>query len=342
MRSPWLVLIAILGSAPVPTLVPGCGGVTSTASPPGGSSPDGGSPSAVGTQPSTGAAGPSSGAAVAGGGCPAMPPIHQAGGTIITFQTDPYLGGKPMVYGQPNVLPGGGTLTPLDLRYFLSNVTLVGSDGSLVPVDLVTPAGKLEGYGIHFFNAEDPATTAWSIRAPAGSFRGMTLTLGITDACNSINVIGDAYWTDSQMSWPPPFGYLFLRYEGQIDGLAPDGGASVDAGANGGVGPLNALTAIAMGGLTGSVFAPAVHIDASLAVPVSGPVMRHLRFVMDQVFAGATANVDVSVGPPPVAGDTSFGPPLTTPGFVSSNDETVAGERLRQTAPKLPIFVLDP
>jgi hypothetical protein len=258
--------------------------------------------------------------------CPETPPTRAAGGTTITFQTDAFLGGKPMIYGEPNALPGGGTLTPLDLRYFVSEVALTRDDGSLVQVDLVTAAGALEPYGVHLLNAEDAPSTAWSIRAPAGTYPGMQLLLGLSDACNANS---QAFSVESQMTWPPPFGYLFLRFEARIDGIAPMGGPPSGGGVDGPV------DAIAMGGLVGSLFAPIVHVDGQLIVPESGPIVRHLHLVMDQVFKGATANVNASGAPPGVPGG---GGPSGAP----SQDEIIAGERLRQTAPHLPLFVLDP
>jgi hypothetical protein len=78
-----------------------------------------------------------------------------------------------------------------------------------------------------------------------------------------------------------------------------------------------------MGGLIGQLFAPKVHADAALSIPASGTVGRHLRVVMDEVFLGASANVDLTH-------------------FVALGPETIPGERLRQTAPSLPIFELLP
>ncbi len=233
-----------------------------------------------------------------------------------------------MVYGQPNALPGGGTLTPLNFRFFLSNVALVRGDGTPVLVDLVTSAGTPERYGIHFFNAEDPQSTAWTIRAPAGSYRGMNLMLGMSDACDAKQAL---FSVDTQMTWPSPFGYLFLRFEARIDGVSLDGGGQ-SGGIDGGAQPVGA---IAMGGFIGSRFAPIVHVDQLLTVPAIGPILRHLRFDMDQVFKGASADIDVSsfVVPPPPGGPGSFLP---------SFDEMKAGERLRRTAPQLPLFIIDP
>jgi hypothetical protein len=182
-----------------------------------------------------------------------------------------------------------------------------------------------EPYGIHFFNAEDPPSTAWTIRAPAGSYRGMNLVLGMSDACDANQAVFSAA---TQMTWPSPFGYLFLRFEARIDGVSPDGGDQSGT-IDGGVQPVDA---IAMGGIIHQRFAPIVHVDQLLTVPAFGPILRHLRFDMDQVFKGASANIDVmGVIPPPPGAN----------GLPSFN-EMKAGERLRQTAPQLPLFVVNP
>jgi hypothetical protein len=332
MHSPHLVIGSLLLTTflALAASAPGCGGLTAH------NGATGGPPEAgplVEAGPLTEAAASAEASPIAevdprSLSCPESPPALQAGGTLVTFQTDPVLGGRAMIYGQPNALPGGGTLTPLNLRFFLSNVALVRGDGTLVPVDLVTAAGTPERYGIHFFNAEDPPSTAWTIRAPAGPYRGMSLVLGMSDVCDANRAVFSA---DTQMTWPSPFGYLFLRFESRVDGVSPDGGGP-SGSIDGGVPPVDA---IAMGGIIGSLFAPIVHVDQLLTVPAVGPILRHLRLDMDQVFKGASANIDVSsfVVPPPPGG---------SGGFLPSFDEMKAGERLRRTAPQLPLFIVDP
>jgi hypothetical protein len=318
----------------------GCGGKASTPNNSGAESSDSGATSAVGGATSAvgGATSAVGGAtsAVGGGGlssaeaCPETPQTLQAAGTVVTFQTDPFLGGQAMIYGQPNALPGGATLTPTDVRFYISNVGLTRADGSLTPIDLVTPTGALEPYGVHLFNAEDATSTAWSIRAKPGSYSGVELTLGVVDACNSGNPnqrqapLSPA----SQMTWAPPFGYLFLVFEARIEGGANpmDGGTPSSDG-----GPAGPFSLIRMGGFPGLQFAPVVHVDGPLAVPMSGPVSRHMRLDMQQVFDGA-AGMDTTVLP---------GPPVPLPPPAASGGFGV-GEQLRRAAPRLRIFVLEP
>jgi hypothetical protein len=78
-----------------------------------------------------------------------------------------------------------------------------------------------------------------------------------------------------------------------------------------------------MGGVIGRLFAPTAHADAALSIPASGTVGKHLRVVMDEIFRGASANVDLTH-------------------FAALGPETVPGERLRQTVSSLPIFELRP
>jgi hypothetical protein len=230
-----------------------------------------------------------------------------------------------MIFGQPNALPGGATLTPIDFRFFISNVGLIREDGSLTPVDLVSPTGALEPYGVHLFNAEDATSTAWNIRAKPGSYSGLELTLGLVDGCNA----GD--WSQrqaplsaaSQMTWALGFGYLFLVFEARIEGAANpmDGGTpSNDAGL------ADPFPIIRMGGFPGLLFAPVVHLDGPLVVPMSGPVLRHVRLDMQQVFDGA-ASMDPGVTP---------GPPPPPVGGLAE------GEQLRRAAPRLALFALEP
>jgi hypothetical protein len=296
--------------------VSGCGGRASAPD----SASNGGSSGNAAAGADGGAA--QSGAAAVVEACPVQPPSRQEMGTIITFQTRPFLAGQPMVFGEPNALPGGGTLTPLNFRFYISDVRLVDADGGLTPTDLVTPAGMLEPYGVHLFNAEDTASTAWRIRARAGNYSGLQFALGLADGCNA----GDpsqrtgALAIDSQMTWVRGFGYLFLLFEARIEGAAGGGG-----GASGG-NPSDPVAVIRMGGLPGLIFAPTVHLNGPLAVPETGALTRSVRLEMGQLFTGANSTE-----------------PFTDPGPANPPLGGLGeGAELRHAAPGLPMFVLEP
>jgi len=262
--------------------------------------------------------------------CPKAPAPLRATGTTVTLTVTPTLGGKPFAFGEPNDVPAGGELTPLNFRFYVSHVALRTTNGPSVPVDLVTAAGAIEPYGVHLFNAEDAGSATLRLLAPVGSYAGVELLLGLDAGCNMGAPSARAAPLDdaSQMSWPHTAGYLFLRFEGRMGGAADGGGAATaDSGADGGdaggdAGPLP-LT-IHMGGLPGGA-APVVKAEGALSVAAGAPLARTLRLDMDEVFAGAEALADTSGVPP----------------FLAS-PEVFAGERLRQHAATLPLFVLAP
>jgi len=210
------------------------------------------------------------------------------------------------VLGEPNAATGG-QLQPSNIRFYVSELSLVNMEGSLVPVDLLTPSGTPEPYGIHLVNFEEPESTKLHVAAPAGNYAGARFTFGMSDACNAGG--GDRkppLSVNSEMTWPHVAGFLFLRYEGQW---------TADAGAT--ATPPPAM--IHMGGMIGSIVAPTATVAGSLAiVPGESPV-HTIRMSFDEIFKGASGTEDVSDLPIP-------------------SPEVIAGERLRRNVPTLAIF----
>ena len=260
------------------------------------------------------------GAGGAGGGaaaltCAEMPAPLRTSGTVVELTIDPVLGGQPFVHGEPNVSPAGDTITPINLRFYVSEVRLLTAGGDAVLVDLVTDAGVPAPYGVHFFNAEDAGSHTLRVLAPTGAYMGVTFLLGLNGACNTLTFTDrkPPLSSTSQMTWPPPFGYLFLRYES----LLAAGGQGADAG----VAPPRSIH---MGGLPGSLLAPVITVAGQLAVAPGAVVRRSLRLAMDQIFVGANTSVDLT--------GTTLPP----------GEEVVAGERLRRNAPGLQLFMFGP
>ena len=269
----------------------------------------------------TGAAGLGGGAGAGAGGasdwsaCVEMPAPLRTSGTILELTIDPMLGGQPFVYGEPNRLAANetGTVTPLNFRFYVSQVQLLTAGGGAVAVDLVTAAGVPQPYDVHLFNAADASSRALSVLAPPGTYTGVGFILGLNSACNTSSMAGRVppLSETSQMTWGP-LGYLFLRFEALLSsiGVPADGGAAPPA-------------AIHMGGSPGTLFAPVIRVDGALSVPAGAPVTRSLRVAMEQIFVGATMDVGaISVALP--------------------GDEVINGERLRQNAPSLPLFTFGP
>jgi hypothetical protein len=171
-------------------------------------------------------------------------------------------------------------------------------------------------------NADDTPTLHFTLLGPPGSYTGVSFTLGINDACNSLMSANAPLSAASAMTWPPPFGFLFLRYAGTVSSAmtAPIDGGTGDGGPNDGVPP----AAIHMGGLPGLFFAPRVEARGNVTLEASGPTSMNLMFNLDELFRAASSSLDVSdfTGPP--------GP------------EVQAGERVRRMAPDLSLFTLVP
>jgi hypothetical protein len=257
-----------------------------------------------------------SGAAVAGGGagdgdtlCPETRPLTRVGGTQVALAFAPTLAGKPLVVGEANAF-GGGQISPLNLRFYVSEVSLLAGDGTALPVDLVSPDGKPEPYGIHLVNFDEPTSTSLQVLAPAGTYSGARFTFGISDACNAGGSARKAPLSaNSEMGWPHLAGFLFFRYEAQW---------TATAGADPSVPP---PSMIHMGGVIGRVFAPQASISGALAVPATGTLARTVQVSFDEIFRAASSTEDVS-------------------NVIIPTPEVIAGERLRRAVPTLPIFSL--
>jgi hypothetical protein len=290
----------------------GAGGTTTAA----GATATGGS--VAGEAAATGGSGALGGSGAGPGGtpsaagsdaCPELRQPQRQDGTPVDLSFVPLLEGKPFDVAQPASI-AGGQLTPLNLRFYVSEVSLEQADGTSVPVDLLSPAGAVEPFGVHLVNFDEPASTTIHFKAPPGSYSGAHFTLGINDACNAGSQNRTSPLSaNSEMIWPHVAGYLFLRYEAQW--LAGDAAATATP----------PPTMIHMGGTVGTVFAPQASISGSLVVPAAGTLARSVNVSFDQIFRDASGTEEVT------------NVPFPTP-------EVVAGERLRRKVPAAPIFAL--
>jgi hypothetical protein len=297
--------------------------------------PSGGAPGTAGaSNPSAGASGSgasdASGAGASGASsgpaasaCPEQPTPLRTLGTVLSLPLRLVLAGKPFVFGQPNALADGGSLLPLNLRFYISEVQLLRGGGEEpIAVDLVTVAGAPEPYGLHFFNAEEADSSTLRVLAPPGEYAGLSFLVGIKLGCNQQrpSTLSEPLTDVSQMTWPHPGGFLFLRYEGRY--TASDSAGSAGASSNADFPP-----AIHMGGNVVDELVPRVMVSSSsvLSIPASGSLERGLNVVMDEIFQGASSNVDVS----------------GMPGLSPAAD-SIAGERLRRRLPDLHVFELEP
>lgn len=243
-------------------------------------------------------------------------PQPQAGArSVVTMTVGLEYGGKPVPFGEPFALAGGGTLTIGNFRFFVSDFMLLRQDGSPVAVDIVTADGKPVPYNVHLVNAEDDAAMSFHIAAPTGEYAGMSFLFGINDACNRLNVSNTRppLTYSSQLSWPQAFGYLFLRYEGNLMGVGEKDGPP---------------TALAMSGFKGSIFAPRVSAEGSLRFAGAADAVR-LHVTLEELFKAALLPATPEIPAPP-----TLPPTVDTPG----GPEITAGEHLRLNLDKVQIF----
>lgn len=237
--------------------------------------------------------------------------------SVLTVTVDLTYAGKPVTYGEPIQLPTGGTLTVSNFRFFLSDIALLREGGQPLPVDVVTADGNPAPYNVHLVNAETASEMTFRIAAPAGDYTGLSLLFGLNDACNVLDP-GTSLPPlnyQSQLSWPRPFGFLYLRYEGKVDGAT-----GFDA----------PLSAVAMGGVPTLYSAPRVNADGPVHV-TTAPGSARLGVALDEIFKAAALPADLSNKfiPPPVAG-----PSGAPPGGA----EIEVGEHVRQNATRVQIF----
>jgi hypothetical protein len=225
--------------------------------------------------------------------------------------------GEPLVFGEPNALEDGRTLTPIDIHFYVSEVALVRPDASTESIDIVTESGTPIPYGVHLVNAEDAASLRLRLLVPPGSYTGIGFTLGLNEACNAGSFDRKPPLSStSAMTWPPGFGYLFLRYAGTVTA------AGDIVPADGGMGDSNPPGAIHMGGLPSLLAAPRVEALGSFSVVDGTPASARLVFDLGEVFDAATSDTDVSDYP------------------VPTHPEVLLGERVRRLAPDLEMFTL--
>jgi hypothetical protein len=270
-------------------------------------------------------------------GCLAAPAPRLTSGTVLELPIELTFGGTPLLFAEANPVPGGGTLTPLGVRFYLSNVALLRDGAEPLPVDVVTSTATVAPYGIHFFNADDDTSTTLRVLAPPGEYQGLTFLWGLDQSCNtripesSVAPLSPT----SGMTWPHT-GFLFFRYEGrsmpsgQADAGAGGGGsraaAEANAGGEGGAGNPASMypPVIHMGGNLFEPLAPIIRMAGVVSVPATGTPMKGLHVALDEIFKGALADIDI----------TDFaGPP---------GEEVILGERLRRSVPALTVFTFAP
>lgn len=134
-------------------------------------------------------------------------------------------GSTMLIPGNEAAFTNGVSFTPTKARLYISELSLLSPTGERVKADLVDASGARLPYGVALLDFERPESMNVHLRAPAGDYRGLALSVGVPQQCESgeglnhsdasemsrpLDVDSDMYW-----SWNP--GYVFVKFEGQVE-----------------------------------------------------------------------------------------------------------------------------
>lgn len=133
-------------------------------------------------------------------------------------------GAQPLLPGAELTAANGSTFKASMARFYASELALIGTDGARVPAELVDEGGRRLPYALTLLDFANPSSLTLYLQAPAGTYRGLALSVGVPEKCPSgeglnhsdasamdapLDVDSGMYW-----SWNP--GYVFLKFEGQV------------------------------------------------------------------------------------------------------------------------------
>ena len=166
-----------------------------------------------------------------GAGCGISdPPEAQPVAVDLPFEAR--VGAKPFACGRTYTGLGttATTYEPQDFRVYLHDVRLVTEGGVEVPVTLTEDGVWQKDGGVLLDFADKSGlctngTAATNTRlrgtAPAGTYKGLRFTLGVSEALNHQDVsTAPSPFNDVGLFWSWRFGYLFTRIEGRTTGLS--------------------------------------------------------------------------------------------------------------------------
>jgi hypothetical protein len=125
--------------------------------------------------------------------------------------------GAALVVGEPAVTRAGSELRLSLFKFFLTQPQLLAAGGTEVEAELVGESGLPLPYGLSLIDADDESTQLLRLAAPAGTYEGLRISVGVPEPCNGgdptthvfpLNADGDMWWTWGNQ-------YMFVRVEGE-------------------------------------------------------------------------------------------------------------------------------
>ena len=156
-------------------------------------------------------------------------PANAIESQTVTIQFEAVVGDRPFACGETYSLGAtASAMTPLDFRFYVSEVTLLDAGGNEVPL-VLQQDGKWQHQNVALLDFEDKSgacangtlETRHQIvgSAPAGDYRGLKFTLGIPFGLNHIDsTLAPSPLNLTSLWWNWNFGYKFARID-----LAPVG-----------------------------------------------------------------------------------------------------------------------
>lgn len=143
-------------------------------------------------------------------GCKKEEPIPPSTEEVLKFHIHTNVGNAGAEYGINYATADGRTFNLSDLRYYISNIVLIKSDGSEYPVEdkvlLVNPSQNEYELG----------------EVPVGTYKGFKFFIGLDSTANHADpttyAAGDPLAIQTPaIHWSWNSGYIFMKIEGQVD-----------------------------------------------------------------------------------------------------------------------------
>jgi hypothetical protein len=152
---------------------------------------------------SGGDAGVGAGVDAGGGAMPGDP-------GVVALRFHHLLGGAPLDLAQGGVLEDGSALRFTKVRYWFSNVVLLGDQGS----DYSVP----DSYFLMEQTADRVRLELDLAAVPAGRYRGLRFSMGVDEAHNhSLDALVGELDVNANMSWNWNSGFIFFKAEGTVE-----------------------------------------------------------------------------------------------------------------------------
>ncbi|WP_219339092.1 MbnP family copper-binding protein [Tepidicella baoligensis] len=164
--------------------------------------------------------------------CSSTPPQATTLSVAIPFAAE--INGQPFACGQQYGPIGttASTITPMDFRFYVSNVKLIDEQGRAVPVQLTQDGmWQLGALALlDFENGQGPCrngtpavNTTVRGTVPAGNYQGIEFTLGVPFEQNHGDpTTAPAPLNSTAMFWNWQGGYKFLKFDTTSAGLSPE------------------------------------------------------------------------------------------------------------------------